>query len=57
MEPVTNEEKIAIAMISRRIADAAVLELHNGDLDRVDELVACYRLLGILAKGELFRVK
>ncbi len=57
MEPVTNEEKIAIAMISRRIADAAVLELHNGDLDRVDELVSCYRLLGILAKGELFRVK
>ena len=57
MPPITNEEKIAIAIISRRIADAAVLELHNGDLDRVDELVSCYRLLGILAKGELFRVK
>ena len=50
MEPVTNEEMIAIAMISRRIADAAVIELKNGDIDRVGELMGCYRLLGVMAK-------
>ncbi len=57
MEPVTNEEMIAIAMISRRIADAAVIELKNGDIDRVGELMGCYRLLGVMAKGELLSAK